>query len=61
MSRVKIQHGGVFYFIKLAKFWLKNLTTIHPVVSEIICLIKINTDDCQTDRKNETGDHFFVV
>ena len=34
---------------------LQNLTTIDLVISEIICLIKIRTDD----RQPETGDLFF--
>ena len=36
--------------------YIENLTTIGPVVSEIICLIKI-----RTDRYAETEDIFFRV
>ena len=38
------------------------MTTIGPVVSEIICPVKMDTDRQtarQTDRQMETGDHFF--
>ena len=33
----------------------QNLTTIDPVVSEIICLIKIDTHDRQTSDDKQPG------
>ena len=35
--------------------YIYDLTAVGPIVSEITCLIKIDTDDRQT----ETGDLFF--
>ena len=32
---------------------IQNLTTIGPVVSEIMCLIKIDTVDRQPDREKD--------
>ena len=52
MSRMKSQHEfihrkwrSMFYHLRE----IRNLTTIGPVVSEIMCLITSNTYDRQTD------------
>ena len=42
--------------------YIENLRTIGPVLSEIICLIRIRDGrqtDGQTDRRTETGNYFF--
>ena len=38
---------------------IQNFATIGPVVSEIICPIKISRDGKQTNRWAETGGPFF--
>ena len=35
------------------------MTTIGLAVSEITCLIKMDTNTKQTERQTETGDYFF--
>ena len=39
--------------------YTQTLATIGPVVSEIMCLMKIDRDARQTDRRTATEDHFF--
>ena len=37
--------------------YIQNLATIGLAVSEITCLIKVDTDTRQTDRQTETGNY----
>ena len=45
--------------------YIQNLTTIGPVVSEIMCLVKIDTDDRESGRQiDENGrplDHYTSI